>query len=769
MPRDPERARHPAPAPGQPAAAPHGTSDVALRNDDAEPREDSSQESLDATPPVDVEARRVGADRRVAQPAEHDRADGSVRDLSASDDAESDDAESDDAESDDAAFDDAEPDAARGEDPDSEDADADGSAQDAAGERALASPAADALRERIARLPAEPGVYLFRDAAGAVLYVGKAQSLRARVRSYFNRGGDGRIRMHFLVPRIRDVEVVATHNVKEALLLENQLIKEHKPRFNVRLRDDKTYLALRIDPRAEYPRFSETRRFRRDGALYFGPYTSSQSMRQTLRALQRIFPLRTCSDNVFASYQRRGRPCLEHSLGRCVAPCCGRVSSPDYAELVSGAVRFMKGQSADLLGDLETRMNAAADALAFETAARLRDRIQAIERTLERQATVTPNRVDRDCFAIARAGRRVEIQSLHVRQGRLMGGMTHPFTNVRLTDEEVLDSFLSQYYDRDTEWPQEVLVPVPIESAAALEALWSERAGRAVRVAVPQRGERRRLLEMAQRNADLALAERTRRERGADEMLAEVGRLLGLAAAPVRIECYDTSHLRGTLHVGSRVVFRHGEPDRDGYRRYKLREAPPGDDYAALREILARRLARRDEDLLPDLLLLDGGKGQLAAVRALCLDLALRELPLASIAKERDLTGGSPRVLRHGGLKREQIFLPHMKDPLAPPADSPALLLLQRIRDESHRFAIRYHRELRRKMAQRSILDELPGIGPAKRRALLRALGSLDALRSASEPELAAVPLITSRDASVIAAFFAAPVSPHPEEPADEA
>ena len=637
------------------------------------------------------------------------------------------------------------------------------------GEGAESVDIAEALREKIATLPAEPGVYLFRSAAAAVLYVGKAQSLRSRVRSYFRKGGDGRYSMGFLVPRIRDVEVVATRNVKEALLLENQLIKQHKPRFNVRLRDDKNYLALRLDPREPHPRFTETRRFRRDGAAYFGPYTSSQAMRHTLGALQRIFPLRTCSVSVYQSYQRRGRPCLEHAVGRCSAPCCGLIDDVTYAEHVQGAVRFMKGQASELVRDLTQQMEQASGEERFEAAARLRDRIHAIERTVERQASVSTQLVDRDVFALAREGRRLEVQTLHVRAGRLIGGIAHDFAGVLLADAEVLDSFLSQYYSAGRELPQEVLVPFPIENAAELEAFWSERAERAVRIAVPQRGERRRLLEMAQRNAALALAERERRENSDDETLAELAQLLGLPRPPQRIECYDTSHLRGTLHVGSRVVFHGTQPHKDGYRRYRLREAPGGDDYAALREILERRLRRLDEDSAPDLILLDGGKGQLAAVRALVEDLGLTGIELASIAKERDEEGPRARVLRHGGQKRERIFLPGVKDPLTPAPDSASLLLLQRIRDESHRFAIRYHRELRKKMATRSILEELPGIGPKKRNALLREFGGLERLSRASEAELAQVKGVSARDAERIAQFFrSAPVDPEesaePEE-----
>jgi excinuclease ABC subunit C len=605
-------------------------------------------------------------------------------------------------------------------------------------------------------------VYLFRSEGGAVLYVGKAQSLRARVRSYFQAGGDGRYAMYFMLPRIADLEVVVTSNVKEALLLENQLIKKHRPRFNVQLRDDKNYLGLRLDPQERYPRFTETRRFLRDGALYFGPYTSSRSLRQTLRSLQKIFPLRTCSDAVFRNYQRQGRPCLEHSVGRCSAPCVGLIEDDAYAELVDGAIRLMRGQSAELIRELEASMQEAAEAERFEEAARLRDRIQAIERTTQQQAMVSPSQVDRDVFGLARDGRRLEIQALYVRQGKLLGGKTHSFSDVRIDDATALDSFLSQFYQGERDVPRQLLLPCAVDGEEALQALLRERRGSAVSVEVPQRGERRRLVEMAERNAALALSERSRREQDSEIVLAELAALLGLASPPRRVECYDTSHLQGNLHVASRVVFQDGAPDKGGYRRYKLREAQPGDDYGALREVLSRRLEKLDRDPAPDLIVLDGGKGQLGMAVAVAEDRGLDELALVSIAKERDEEAPSPRVRRHGGSKRDRLFLPGVKDPLLPAPDSRGLLFLQRVRDESHRFAIRYHRELRRKLALRSVLEELPGIGPVKRRALLRTLGSLEAIKAASEEELARVPKISRADAALIARFFAAPAAPLP-------
>jgi len=617
-----------------------------------------------------------------------------------------------------------------------------------------------ALEARVAALPGEPGVYLFRDERGTVLYVGKAQSLRSRVRSYFG-GGDGRPRMHLLLPRIAGVEVVTTRNVKEALLLENELIKKHRPRFNVRLRDDKNYLGLRLDPREPYPRFTETRRFRSDGAVYFGPYTSSVSLRETLGSLQRIFPLRTCSEGVFKSYQRRGRPCLEHAVGRCAAPCCGRIDDAAYAELVKGAILFMRGRAGDVIGELEARMNAAAGDERFEDAAALRDRAQAIRTTIEGQAMVSREVVDRDVIGLARRDNQIDIEVMHVRRGKLMGGNIYSFRDVRIDDAPVLESFLSQFYAGDRDLPREILLPFAVEDMDALEGVWRERAEHAVRIHVPQRGQLRRLVEMAERNAALALTERTRRERTDEEMLEALRVALRLSTRPETIECYDVSHLQGALTVASRIAFVNARPNKNGYRRYKLREAAPGDDYGAMREVLARRMAKRERDPAPDLLLVDGGKGQLAQAVAVFEDLGIDGVALASLAKEREGEANGGRVLRHGGTKRERVFLPNVKDPILLAPSEPALLLLQRIRDESHRFAIAYHRELRRKTQLRSILDELPGIGPVKRRALLRQMGSLERIKAASPEELAAVPKLSAADVALIHRFF------HPPEGGD--
>jgi excinuclease ABC subunit C len=610
--------------------------------------------------------------------------------------------------------------------------------------------------EQLEALPTGPGVYLFKGERGRVLYVGKAQNLKSRVRSYFQAGGDGRAHVPLLVERTRDVDVIVTPGVKDALLLENELIKRHRPAFNVRLRDDKQYLALRLDPREAWPRLTQVRRFGRDGALYFGPYTSSQAMRESVSSLRRIFPLRSCSDAVFRDYRRRGRPCIEFEMRRCGAPCVDRVDSESYARLVAGTALFLRGRSDELVTQLRQQMQAAAAGERFEEAARLRDQVARVEETVARQQIVAERPVDRDVFGLARRGGEVELQVLHVREGRVVGTEGHAFSGVLLDPGEVVSSVLGQYYgDAERPAPAEVLTPERVADDGALEALLSERAGRRVRVRAPRRGRLRELVAMADRNAELSLARRLEQRDSIAAAEDELREALGLACPPRRIECYDVSTLHGVLTVASRVVFEGGRPVKADYRRYRVRGAAPGDDYAALREVLARRLARVAAEPLPDLLMVDGGKGQLAVASAALRDAGVT-VDALGLAKEREDAPSGPRVRRSGGLKAERVFLPARKDPVLLSPSARGLLLLQRVRDESHRFAIEYQRQLRSRSGLLSILEELPGIGPGKRRALLRALGSLRAVRAASAEELASVPGISPRDAETIRRFFAA-------------
>jgi excinuclease ABC subunit C len=431
------------------------------------------------------------------------------------------------------------------------------------------------------------------------------------------------------------------------------------------------------------------------------------------------------------------------------------VDAASYAELVEGTALFLRGRSDELVAELSERMARAAAEQRFEDAARIRDQLAAVERTVERQQIVAERAIDRDVFALARSGGDVEVQVLHVREGRVVGTQGYPLAGVELDDGDLIGSFLGQYYGQpaDRPVPGEVLTPAPLEDDGALEALLSERAARRVAVRAPQRGTGRELVALAAANAELGLARRLEAKESVEATLAELRERLSLRALPRRIEGYDVSTLHGTLSVASRVVFEDGRPARQLYRRYRIKEAPPDDDYACLREVLTRRLARADGDPLPDLLMVDGGKGQLAVVSAALLDAGV-EVDAIGLAKERAADAPFPRVRRSGGLKAERVFLPQRKDPVSLPPSSRGLLLLQRVRDESHRFAIEFQRSLRSKVNFASILEELPGIGPTKRRALLRQLGSLRAVRGASEAELRAVSGISARDAATLRGFF---------------
>jgi excinuclease ABC subunit C len=619
------------------------------------------------------------------------------------------------------------------------------------------------LRDSLERLPREPGVYLFRDRAGAVLYVGKAKSLHARVRSYFARAqGDERAFVPLLERLLGAIETIVTASEKEALLLENTLIKQHRPRFNVMLRDDKSFLVLRLDPRASFPRLEVTRasKVQEDGARYFGPYHSASDCRQTLRVVNRHFQLRTCSDRALAS---RKRPCLQHQIGRCLAPCVLEVDPARYAEQVEDVTLFLRGRRDELRGELERRMRAAAAELEFERAARLRDQIAALASSLERQGVVsTELGEDLDAIGLAREGDRVELAVLLFRRGKLVGRRSFALAEQELPDDEVLSSFLARYYDaeRGEEVPARVLLPLLVEDAA-LKAEWlSERRAAPVELLAPQRGERRRLLELARRNAAAGLASRQRGVEDAVEALAKLQRRLRLSRPPRRIECYDISTLQGRQTVAAMTVMLDAALAPASYRRFRIKGAAT-DDFAAIYEVLSRRLRRaRGDDpawAAPDLIVVDGGKAQLAMVLAALSDLGVREwleagIDVVALAKERD-----------DAERPDRVFLPHVKDPIRLRPNTAELHLLARLRDEAHRFAITYHRRLRRKQALRSSLEEIPGIGPGRRRQLLRALGSLRRIRQASVEELAAVPGMTLRAAEAVAGYFAGPPAARPE------
>lgn len=592
----------------------------------------------------------------------------------------------------------------------------------------------EALRERLEGLPREPGVYLLRDRKGKVMYVGKARDLFARVRSYFSRSGDSRSFVPLLAHLLGDVETVVTRSDKEALLLENSLIKLHRPRFNVMLRDDKSFLVLRIDPAHPWPRVDVVRRTKDDGARYFGPYDSATSCRQTLRFVNRHFHLRTCSDRDFASRQR---PCLQYHIRRCPAPCVMEVSAEEYAGEVTAVELFLSGKRERLVEELREKMRAASQALEYERAAQLRDRVQAVERTLATQRVVLPGAVDIDAIGLHREGTSVDIAVLHVRGGKLLGHRAHHFAHQEFPDQEILPSFLAQFYGRGEAIPDEVLLPMEVDAVGLGEWL-REKRGRRVELAWPRRGPRRDLLDIAARNAEVACLARSEEQAEVLGSLERVRDRLRLSRLPRRIECFDISHLMGVATVGSMVTLQDGQPDKSGYRRFRIRETGDSDDFASLYEVLSRRLRRaKDADprwALPDLLVVDGGKGQLQVARTAMRDAGIDGgLDLASIAKDPD-----------------RVFLVGAKDPEPLRPNSAELYVLAQARDEAHRFAIGYHRKLRGRAALTSVLDDLPGVGMKRRRALLRHFGSLRHLRIAALDAVAEVPGMTRAAAQAV-------------------
>jgi len=603
-----------------------------------------------------------------------------------------------------------------------------------------------------ARYPAAPGVYLMKDAAGTVLYVGKARELRKRLRSYLQAGRDSRPQIRFLLERAVQVETIVTDTEKEALLLENTLIKRYRPRYNIDLRDDKTFVSLRLDPNEEFPTFAIVRRVHADGARYFGPFTSAVAVRNTLKEIYRCFPLR---HHPLATCRRRQRPCLYYQLGQCSGPCHGLIDPASYRQLVEGAVALLDGRSHEVLNLLRQRMATEAAALRFETAARLRDQLRAIEATVERQKTARQQTVDQDVIGLHRAEGELEVAVLFFRQGQLAGRRSY---QLDWTQEEapLLEEFLLRHYSRDVPVPNEVLVPVALEGADALAEWLSEKRVRRVRLLAPQRGERAALVALACRNAAEAWQERGGRAAARAELLSELQQRLHLSRLPQRIECFDISTLQGSATVGSMAVVVAGEAAPADYRHYRVRGSG-GDDYAALREVVGRRLQRGlAEGALPDLLMIDGGLGQLGVLTALLDELGLAaSIDAVGIAKSRVMANVRGTAVERS---EERFFRPGRKNPVTLRHGSAALYLLERLRDEAHRFAVTYHRKLRGKSQVASVLDTLPGIGPQRRKLLLKHFGSLSRLRAASLDELRTVPGLPPRLAAEVYRHF------HPEQ-----
>ena len=598
------------------------------------------------------------------------------------------------------------------------------------------------LEGKLRSLPRGPGVYLFRDESGEVLYVGKAKSLRSRVRSYFQRG-DGRVGSAQLAERIADIEVIVTRTEAEALLLEQNLVKRHRPHFNIRLRDDKSFPYIAVTLGDEYPRVMFTRERHRRGTAYFGPYANAKKVRETLDVLNRVFRFRPCEGP--RPGRHSGIPCLDFHIDRCFAPCIGAISQEDYAQIIDGVSAFLSGDTDTIQRQLEERMREAAADERFEEAARYRNRLFSIRHLAERQASDKRAVGTVDVIGLAVEADRAAVQVFPLRDGKMIDRYAFHLENVAGDDPQtVLEAFVIEYYGGAPATPPEVLVPAAVADTSAIAEFLTSRRGSRVEVRAPMRGEKRRLVELAVENARLALdsdtaqREATRRRRVA--ALEELREVLNLESLPLRIECFDISNIQGESIVASMVVFVDGRPKNAHYRTFSIRSLAGQDDVGAMREAIGRRFSHiRDQEpdesfsQTPNLVVVDGGKGQLAAALAAMEELDLPRVAVIALAK-----------------REEEVFVPGLPVAIGLERSSPALQLLQRIRDEAHRVALRYHRKKRGARSMETIFETLPGVGPVRRRALLRHFGSVERFLEASQEELEGVPGLPQKTARAL-------------------
>jgi excinuclease ABC subunit C len=601
--------------------------------------------------------------------------------------------------------------------------------------------------KKLEAIATTPGVYLMKGTGGTILYVGKAKNLKQRLKQYFYPGRDGRFMVPFLVAKVFDVETILVSSEKEALLLENNLIKQHKPRYNALLKDDKAYIALKINTKHNWPILQLVRykgRPKADGT-YFGPYTSAQGARKTLDLLQKLFPLRQCSDQEFA---RRTRPCILYDMKRCIAPCVQKCTHEEYQHHVDRTVKFLRGQDKEVLRDLYEEMQKCSDSLDFEQAGLLLKTIRQIEGTIEGQSVDKPLGIDFDALGVYRQGEEVLLSQLLFRQGKLMGSRHYNFANIAQDNGELLESFLLQQYDRQEDLPHEILLPAAVDDVDSLSEILTQNKNRRIQVLIPQRGEKRSLVEMAEMNAEAAFKKEKDAQAIREKTLLEMQDRFHLRQYPRRIECFDNSNISGTEPVSALVAFTEGEKDSARYRKYKIRSVQSPDDYSTMHEVLVRRYKRaKDENDLPDLLIVDGGKGHLNIAMKALADLNIVNIDVIGVAKEEG---------RHDkGMTSEQVFLPNVKDPILLKRTSPILYLLQQIRDEAHRVAITFHRKRRNKATLTSSLDAIPGIGPVKRKALLRHFGSVKKLLEATPDDLHKLTLLSPANIQAINEFIA--------------
>jgi excinuclease ABC subunit C len=583
------------------------------------------------------------------------------------------------------------------------------------------SMSADFLRS----IPKNPGVYLMKNRQGQVLYVGKAKDLRKRLSSYQRSSSVTSPKTVLLLKKVVSIDTILTHTEKEAFILESSLIKKHRPRFNIELKDDKSYPRIKVTLGEEWPRVYITRRRQKDGSRYFGPYSSAGAMRSTLKLINRIFPLRRCKGR---NVKKRVRPCLNYQMGCCLAPCSGKVDNKQYRRMVDSVLLILEGKNRELLNQLKNEMQKASEVLDFEKAAILRDQLHALIKTLEKQVVVSNLDKDQDVFGYARKGAGVGIAVINIRQGMVLGKLVYFLLDPIGDDREVLGEVLHQFYGRELSIPDELLLPFQIADQRFFSEWLTDVGGRAVQLRVPKRGKGIKLMQMAEANALQIHVDQENRERSWQEVAKNLQNKLNLQRAPKRVECLDISNIGGKQPVGSLVCFIDGKKASKEYRHYSITTLHEPDDYRMMEEVLTRRFKMgKKEDVLPDLLLVDGGKGHLNIAREVLCNKGLSDrVELASIAKDKDN-------------KSDKIYRPGRKNPVSLVRHSPVLFFLMQVRDESHRFGIAFHRRLRNKSTLSSELDNVPGIGPSRKKTLLKTVGSLAAVKKASREELAVV------------------------------
>ncbi|MFQ5596427.1 MAG: excinuclease ABC subunit UvrC [Nitrospiria bacterium] len=594
------------------------------------------------------------------------------------------------------------------------------------------------LEEKLETLPTSPGVYLMKALRGEILYVGKAKVLASRVRSYFHAGRDQSPKTAAMISRVADIDTIVTGSELEALILENNLIKQHRPKYNVTLRDDKNYPLLRLPIQEDFPRLEIVRRVKQDGARYFGPYVPGGGLREILGLVRRIFPIPNCRIDIDGTLDR---PCIEYEIKRCLAPCTGYQSKEDYREMIEQVVMFLEGKDKALIKTLKLQMRKKADRMDFESAARLRDQIVRVERALERQRITSATALNQDVIGLAQEDNMAEIHILFIRGGKMIGKKDFFFERLSdISDEALCTGFIQQFYHKDGLVPRELLVPRPLQDHAILETWLSDRRAGTVRLIVPQRGKKKDLVRLANENAENGLAARLKVRAGGEAALFLLKEMLHLQHLPRRIEGYDISNIMGASAVGSMVVFEGGREKKSDYRHFKIKTIKGANDFGMMAEVLSRRFQHahtssgKDEKTgtRPDLILIDGGKGQLSAVQGVLKQLGIDGVDLIGLAKER-------------GERYERVYLPNAAEPFELPVGDPATHLLVRVRNEAHRFAVTYHRKVRNKAMLATPLERIEGLGPVRRRALLKQFGSLKNIREAGLDALETTPKMNKK------------------------